>query len=76
MQRWGSQEGSEPSTVMVTFHTKVLSHAGLGESFRETKEVVWGEICRRQSVMWTEMQAGLPALEASSKRGPHRWEGM
>lgn len=71
MQRWGSQEGSGPSAV--TFHTKVLSHAGLGErrSFGETREVVRGELCRRQRVMWTEMQAGLPVLQASSVSRDH-----
>lgn len=54
-------------------HTKVLSHAGLGErrSFRETREVVRGEICSRWDVMWTEIQAGLPALKASSVSGDH-----
>lgn len=73
LQGWGSQEGSGPPAVTVTFHTKVLSHAGLGErrSFRETKEVVRGEICSRSDVMWTEIQAGLPALKASSVSGNH-----
>lgn len=66
LQRWVRQEGTGPSAITVTFHTKVLSHAGLGEkrSFGETREVVWGEICGRRSVMWTEMQClhSRPAL--------------
>lgn len=73
LQGWGSQEGSGPSAFTVTFHTKVLSHAVLGEmrSFRETKEVVRGEIYSRWGVMWTGIQAGLPALKASSVSRDH-----
>jgi len=73
LQGWASQEGSSLFAVTVAFHTKVLSHTGLGErrSFRGTREVLCGEIYGRPSVIWTEMLAGLPTLKASSVSGDH-----